>query len=557
MGLREYKAKRDFKKTAEPAPKTKARRKKGLLFVIQKHDASRLHYDFRLELDGVLKSWAVPKGVPFKKGDRRLAMHVEDHPLDYARFEGIIPKGQYGGGTVMVWDIGTWEPLGSDEPARDLDEGKLHFALHGKKLDGEWTLIALKNSDEKNAWLLLKSDESMRAISKKHDDESILTQRTMARIAADKDAEWQSNRDDKSKSFATKVREKSVVEKEVAAKNASFDLAELKKLPEAKPAFIEPMKAKSVEKKPSGTGWIYELKFDGFRALVIKREKDAELISRNQKTLTQKFPELVPALKKLPCKSAVIDGEVVALDEKGRPSFQLLQAHDMNEEHPPICYYAFDLLNLEGRDLRGLPLTERKKVLEKLLEDAPDEIRFSANLEGDVAELLNNVKKLGLEGIVGKRGDSVYETGRRSGAWVKLKVTNEQEFVIGGFTDPQGARSHFGALLVGFYEKEKLIFAAKVGTGFSEKLLRELHAKMKKLQRDDCPFANLPTQRKGRWGQGITRAEMKRCTWIEPALVCQVRFTEWTRDAGLRHPAFLGLREDKSPREVVRELSAL
>lgn len=539
MSLREYKAKRDFQRTAEPAAK-RQRSRGALKFVIQKHAASRLHYDFRLELDGVLKSWAVPKGLPTKKGDRRLAMMVEDHPLAYERFEGIIPPGEYGGGTVMVWDVGTWEGLGSDQPARDLTEGKLHLALHGKKLEGEWTLIALKNADEKNAWLILKSGESMRAIAKKHDDESILTQRTMQQIAAAHDAEWHSHRPDEKKKPRAKTKAVAVP----------------KNLPAARPTFVEPMKAKLVAQVPTGDEWMFELKFDGFRALALKRGAELELLSRNQKNLAGKFAELVTALKKLSCHEAVLDGEIVALDAQGRSSFQLLQAYELNQERPPICFYAFDLLNLEGRDLRSLPLSERKKMLEKILRDAPDEVRFSGALEGEVTPLLVKIRELGLEGLIGKKRDSIYETGRRSGAWVKLKITQQQEFVIGGYTAPQGTRQYFGALLAGVYEKGKLLFTAKVGTGFSAKVLRALHARLQPLRRESCPFANLPTARHGRWGDGITRADMKRCTWVEPELVAQVRFTEWTRDEGLRHPAFLGLREDKAASEVRRERPA-
>jgi bifunctional non-homologous end joining protein LigD len=534
MGLREYERKRDFSRTAEPKGGRKKRNSKALRYVIQKHNASRLHYDFRLEMEGVLKSWAVPKGVPFEQGEKHLAVFVEDHPLDYAAFEGTIPKGQYGGGTVMVWDTGTYESLGGD-PLEDLKSGKLHIELHGKKLRGEWTLIRIRRGESGNEWLLLKSGESMQPLSKKADDSSALTGRTMARIASENDAQWESNRSEPS-------RRKSGTEPRTRAG--------------AKAEFVEPMKAKLVDSPPHGSGWIYELKFDGFRALAVKEGRSLTLLSRNEKPLTAKFPELLPALTALPWKSGIIDGEIVALDPHGRSSFQLLQAHDMGDERPPICYYAFDLLNLDGADLRGLPLVERKAALEKLLAGADDEVRYSASIEGDAAKLIAEVRNRGLEGIIGKKRDSSYEAGRRSGAWVKLKVTNEQEFVIGGYTAPQGSRKYFGALLVGVYENEKLQFTAKVGTGYSDKLLRELHRKFQPLVIESCPFVNLPTQRSGRWGQGITRAEMKRCTWLRPQLVAQVRFTEWTRDAGLRHPAFLGLREDKAAREVVRERAA-
>jgi bifunctional non-homologous end joining protein LigD len=565
MGLREYQRKRDFTITAEPPPKRKSS-KRALLFVIQKHDASRLHYDFRLELGGVLKSWAVPKGVPYKKGEKRLAMHVEDHPLDYARFEGIIPKGQYGGGTVMVWDIGTWEPLGGD-PARDLEQGKLHLALHGKKLEGEWTLVAIRNAREENAWLLLKSGESIRPLTKKEDDASILTGRSMSQIAAEGDAVWQSNREEqKSPSRDLKSRIQKAAAHSQPGKKASGKApkskskpqpdAALAHLPDARPVFVEPMKCKLADAPPQGDDWIYELKFDGFRALAVKEGNRVELISRNSNALTRKFPAVAEALQHLSVSEAVIDGEIVAMDEQGRSSFQLLQDYESNSA-PPLAFYAFDLIQMDGKDLRPLPLPDRKKLLHNLLDDAQEPVRFSADLNGDPELLLSEVKRLGLEGIIGKRKDSVYETGRRSGAWIKLKCQNAQEFVIGGYTEPQGARPYFGALLVGYYENGKLLFATKVGTGFNVKTLRNLHEQFQPLRQEECPFVNLPTERKGRYGQGITRAEMKRCTWLRPELVCQVRFTEWTRDGNLRHPAFLGMREDKPAAQVVREQPAV
>ncbi len=439
-------------------------------------------------------------------------MHVEDHPLDYAEFEGIIPQGEYGGGTVMVWDTGTWEPLGGD-PADDLTAGKLHFAVEGGKLRGEWTLVRTKR--EEKQWLLLKSGESVRAIGKKQDDESALTGRSMAQIAKARDAEWSSS---------GRRRE-----------------------------FVPPMKAKLADAPPASGDWIYELKFDGYRALALKDGAEARLLSRNEKDFTTRFPEIADAVAQLPCKGAILDGEIVALDAEGRPSFQLLQQSELSKERPALCFYIFDLLEMEGEDLRGEPLSERKRRLEKLAEGAGDPIRFSANIDGDPKRLLAEVKKLGLEGLIGKRRDSRYESDKRSGAWIKLKCLNEQEFVIGGFTEPKGARDWFGALLVGYHEQGELLFAAKVGTGFSAKLLKALHEQFQPLRREACPFSNLPTKRKGRWGQGITRSEMSACTWLEPELVCQVRFTEWTGDNGLRHPAFIGMRDDKPALKIVRE----
>lgn len=538
MALKEYNAKRDFTRTAEPKGTTVKPRSAKAMFVIQKHDASRLHYDFRLEMDGVLKSWAVPKGVPTEKGEKRLAVHVEDHPNDYAQFEGIIPPGQYGGGTVMVWDIGTYQVFG-DDPQHWLEkEGKLHFELQGKKLHGEWTLIRIRRTEEDNQWLLLKSGDSVAAISRKKDDESVITGRTMKQIAADKDAEWQSNRSPQATGSKPKTSRPP------------------KERTGAAPKFVEPMKAKLVVRAPEGSGWIYELKFDGYRALMLKNGTEVQLLSRNQKDLTGKFPELIEPLRALPVEHAIIDGEIVALDGEGRSSFQLLQGHDLGER-PPICYYAFDLINFDGEDLRAQSLIERKEQLQKVVGTQRDNlVRFSPGLDGDPQEILAQIRARGLEGLIAKRRDSRYESGQRSGAWVKLKIATEQEFVIGGYTPPQGTRQYFGAILVGYYEGKEFMFAGKVGTGFNTRLLNELHRRFQGLKTGECPFVNLPSQRNGRWGQGITRSQMKQCTWLAPKLVCQVKFTEWTRDANLRHPVFLGVREDKRASQVVRETPA-
>jgi bifunctional non-homologous end joining protein LigD len=326
----------------------------------------------------------------------------------------------------------------------------------------------------------------------------------------------------------------------------------LYRLPKKRPTFVEPMKALLTDELPKGVDWIYELKFDGVRALAIKDNGDIELISRSGKELESKYPELLEPLKKLAAKQAVLDGEIVALDEQGRSSFQLLQSYQMaGVKKPPLFYYVFDLINLDGKDLTVVPLMQRKAMLETLVAKVSAAIRFSPGIKADSARLMREMKARGLEGLIAKRRDSKYESGRRSGAWVKFKWTYEQEFVIGGYTEPKGTRTHFGALLVGYYEKGKLLFAAKVGTGFDQKLLTSLHDKFKKLIRANCSFANLPEKRPG--SQGLSAAEMRRCTWLEPKLVCQVRFAEWTRDDHLRQPAFLGLREDKEPSEVIRE----
>jgi bifunctional non-homologous end joining protein LigD len=577
MGLREYNAKRNFQKTLEPSGSGSGAKdqKQRLLFVIQKHAASHLHYDFRLEMEGVLKSWAVPKGLPLIRGERRLAVEVEDHPFDYRDFEGTIPPGNYGAGTVMVWDTGTYEMV-RDEPLASLKRGELKLRLHGKKLKGEWHLVRMKprDPDAKPQWLIFKSGEDHKPLSPRIQDRSVISKRTMDEITSAADRQWQSNRrrdelprvpDQASPSKKKPAQNNPTVNtRQKAVKSLAPaeppTLAEpdvrinVERLPKASAEFIEPMKAALVEHLPKGPQWIYELKFDGVRALGIKDGSKVRLISRAAKDLGSKYALVLEALKKLPAKSAVLDGEVVAIDESGRSSFQLLQSYQMpSGKKPPLIYYAFDLLQLDGKDLCGLPLLQRKAAALALTERVSPIIKFSAGIKADSEKVMKEMQARGLEGLIAKLKDSKYEPGRRSGKWVKFKWTNEQEFVIGGYTEPQGARSHFGALLVGYYEANKLLFAAKVGTGYDEKTLTNLFQRFQKLVRKDCPFANLP-ERPSAGGRGFGRSQMRLCTWIEPKLVCQVRFSEWTRDHHLRQPAFLGLREDKNPKEVVREI---
>lgn len=545
MGLKEYKAKRNFAKTAEPAGgKALPKAHKGASnFIIQKHDATRLHYDFRLEMEGVLKSWAVPKGLPWTKGEKHLAVEVEDHPVEYASFEGIIPEGQYGGGTVMLWDRGTYRVF-DDDPAKALKAGKLHILLEGEKAKGEWRLVRTQMSAAKPQWLLLKSGESVKPLSKKLDAQSVASGRTMKQIAEQRDAEWQSNREEKKKTSKRKVARR--------AKTISLP----NKLPTAKAQFIEPMKAKLMAAPPAGE-WSYELKFDGIRLIAVKNGETVNLISRNGNELAARFSEVADAVRALPVNDCVLDGEVVAVDEAGRSSFQLLQGRELpgGKAHP-IYYYVFDLLEADGHSLVRLKLEERKELLEQLCASAEDAIRYSGEIGGDATKLLAEVQRRGLEGLIGKQRGSIYEPGSRGGAWIKLKVLNEQEFVIGGYTPPAGARKHFGAVLVGYYEGDRLLFAGKVGTGFDTKLLAALHKKFKAEARDDCPFADLPSKQGGAWVQGITPSMMRKISWVNPVFVCQAKFAEWTRDAKLRQPVFLGLREDKSPRDVKREKPA-
>ena len=560
MGLSTYRKKRDFGLTAEPKgtgkPLPKAVRGASH-FVIQKHDASRLHYDFRLEMDGVLKSWAVPKGLPWKQGEKHLAVEVEDHPLEYAGFEGIIPAGQYGGGTVMVWDEGTYYVYG-ETPLEAWREGKIHLVLNGKKARGEWTLIRIRSNEAKNQWLLLKSGQSIKPVSKKSDDQSAKTGRTMKQIAAASDVEWQSNRPDKRNPFKTRIaravaKRKSAPKAKRAWRAAGKSFAGLEDLPKAKPRFVEPMKPRLLEQPPSVGDWLYELKFDGIRAIAVKSARAINLISRNEKQLNGRFPEIARACEKIGGDEYVVDGEVVALDDAGRSSFQLLQRAELEGKEAPLAFYVFDLLQLNGHNTMSLPVVQRKAWLSQLLPASSDLIRFSGELGGKAETLLAEIKRLGLEGLIGKLRQSPYEPGRRSGNWVKIKCVNEQEFVIGGYTPPAGSRKYFGALLVGYYDKDRLLFAGKVGTGFDSRSLASLYQKLRAEKRDDCPFADLPSKQGGQWVQGITPAEMRKCTWVNPKFVCEVKFAEWTRDLKLRQPVFLGLREDKDAREVVRE----
>ncbi len=546
MSLGEYHKKRDFERTVEPRGARKVRGKGGR-YVIQKHAASRLHYDFRLEMGGTLKSWAVPKGIPFEKGEKHLAVQVEDHPVEYRDFEGIIPEGQYGGGTVMVWDAGTYESLGS-EAAKDLAAGKLHFALKGKKLKGEWTLVRIKRGDEKQ-WLLIKSGADLKSVSKKKDDESALTGRTMAKIARARAAEWDAV------AVPASARKQPTAKRLPAAAKPAEAPKSLRRLrePAAKQAFVAPMMATLVSAAPTHGKWRYEVKFDGFRALAFHNGQEAQLFSRNAKDFNLRFPEIAAAVAALPLHDAILDGEIVALEADGRSSFQLLQGLETESERPPLVFYVFDLLRAAGRDLRDQPLEARRERLRKIVAGASELIKFSADIAGHSNALLTEVRRLGLEGLIGKKEESVYESGRRSRNWIKLKCVHEQEFVIGGYTPPEGSRKHFGALLVGVHEGKRLLFAGKVGTGFNAAVLQLVHEEMKRFAQPNCPFSDLPEKKQGRWAQNITPREMRLCRWVAPRLVCQVKFTEWTNDRKLRHPVFLGLRDDRPAGKVMRE----
>jgi bifunctional non-homologous end joining protein LigD len=534
--LRAYAEKRDFAKTDEPAPSAPQRSQQGSRrrFVIQKHAASHLHYDFRLESSDTLKSWAVPKGVPLKMDDRRSAFATEDHPIEYLDFEGTIAEGEYGGGTVMVWDIGTFDTM-----AGHYWKGFWKVYLTGKKLRGEWTLQKVDDNGEKPRWVLTKTGANHKPISATLDDSSALSKRTMAQIAGDNDAQWDST---KPASEAKTSR----ADQRAAKRGGRTPTRATRKIPE--PEFVEPMLARIVTEVPEGNGWTYEIKWDGYRALAIKHGETVRVLSRKGNNMNREFPTVVEALKALPVHTVVIDGEIVALDETGRPSFQMLQHRASGEG--TIVDYAFDLLNVDGEDWRSRPLVERKAKLEEII--AGSQLRPSISLSGDPHRIVEQVQKLGLEGVVAKRGDSRYKSGERSGDWVKFKLSPEQEFVVGGFKPGNPLES----LVVGYYDGEKLLCAGKVRQGLNPRNRRELYELLEPLMSDVCPFSNLPNSKKSHWGEGITAAQMHEHHWVMPKIVVQVSFVEWTRAGNLRHGEFKGLRGDKSAREVQREIAA-
>ncbi|MBA2564394.1 MAG: DNA ligase D [Gemmatimonadetes bacterium] len=525
--LAEYRGKRDPAKTAEPF-EAAAEDTDGL-FVVQKHAASRLHYDFRLAIGGVLVSWAVPKGPSYNPRDRRLAMHVEDHPLSYKDFEGTIPKGEYGGGSVIVWDRGPFRLREGSVAA-----GSLKVDLSGRKLVGGWALVRIRGRDATGKeWLLIKERDEHADPDRDvagEEPTSVVSGLTVEEVGKRKDArQWNSRVLRAIESLSPGAAPRAAI-----------------------PAELSFMKARLETSVPAGREWIYEIKLDGVRALAIRSADEVRLVTRNAKEVAFRYPEVSQALAALQGGDFVMDGEIVAFDEQGRSRFELLQGRIHLAENDriaaaarsvPLFYHAFDLLHAEGHDLAGAPLVGRKAILQAWLEtvDAPSCVRYSDHFEGDGKAFLAAACGRGLEGVIAKRRDAPYR-GARTGDWVKLKCVGRQELVIGGFTPPQGARSHFGALLVGVYAGNRLIYAGKVGTGFDEATLTDLSRRLASIPRKDPPFVDPPRER------GVT--------WVEPRLVAEVRFTEWTSDGKLRHPAFAGLRDDKPPRECVREVPA-
>jgi len=619
MTLQEYQRKRRFEET--PEPPAKVEKAGGNRFVVQKHDATRLHYDFRLEMEGVLKSWAVPKGPSLDPADKRLAMQVEDHPVSYFDFEGNIPEGNYGAGSVMVWDVGTWQPLspvqkdgkylpGTEaEAAAMLAKGDLKFRLNGQRLKGDFALVKMKGrrpGSKGNEWLLIKKHDQY--VEEGYEietiDESVLSQRSMDEIVGDAGSkEWKSSRpagrgrlkaawladavarveqkkklknvDDaegaKGRKEKTGARNsKPAVHADGEEKKASRESLQENDIPKASaspassavlvakpakrpmPTRIHPMLAESIEKPFDGEDWLFEIKWDGYRAIAFIENGKVRLVSRNQNELTPRYPELNDMASFIKAKNAILDGEVVALDEDGRASFSLMQQRTgfrpggrrgAANADIPVLYYAFDLLYLDGQDWRRVALEERKKKLAALIISG-DALRFSDHYEKHGKAIFEIAQQRKLEGILAKKKASFYEE-RRSHEWLKIKIRQRVDCVVGGYTEPEGTRAHFGSLVLGLYDKGKrLIHVGQVGSGFDQELLNHISKLLEKIETKKNPF------------HGGVEA-LRKVSWVKPELVAEVEYAEWTGGTSegsgpkLRAPVFCGLRDDKDPRECV------
>lgn len=566
MGLDTYKKKRSFNKTPEPAGKKSTGKTKattgGLHFVVQKHDATRLHYDFRLEMEGVLKSWAIPKGPSMNPEDKRLAMMVEDHPYDYKDFEGIIPPGNYGAGTVIVWDEGTYEPMefegdGKNAEKHLLDQlrkGSLKIRMHGQKLKGDFALVHIKSSED-NAWLLIKHNDkyaSQTDVTKKN--KSVQSGMKLEQVAKESTTEWVSNKKVTTAKKSSAAR-KTKTTSSTAKKTSSTKAAPAKKQPVKKkvppvietlikkgkrqpmPSGIIPMLATLTDGAFDDKNWVFEIKYDGYRALSYISGNDVTIMSRKNLSFNQKFSPVVTALQDLGLE-AVIDGEIVALNETGKSDFQLLQQWQKTGQGE-LIYYVFDVLWINGYNVMDLPLHERKEILQQILPEHAM-IRYSDHVEQSGNQFFEAARQQGLEGIIAKQIDSPYSPKVRTKQWLKIKSNQRQEVVIGGFTETRGSRSHFGALVLGVYEKNKLIYIGHTGSGFTEQSLAAVYKKLKPLITSNSPFDKKP------------KTNMP-CTWVKPVLVCEVKFSEWTKDNILRQPIFMGLRVDKKAKEVYKE----
>jgi len=607
MALEEYKRKRRFEETPEPPPEVDT--KPGHRFVVQMHDATRLHYDFRLEMEGVLKSWAVPKGPSLDPADKRLAMQVEDHPVSYFDFEGNIPEGNYGAGTVIVWDVGTWQPLspvavqgkyvpGTEaEAAAMIAKGDLKFRLNGKRLQGDFALVKMKGrrpGSKGNEWLMIKKhdEHEVEGYDIEAIDTSVLSGRTLDEIAGDAgSAEWKSRpagrgklkaawladavaRVEKKKKLTTEGTEEHRVKTSpakalpaipaTAAKSSVTSVPSVVKavpvpspVKRPMPTTIHPMLAESVEQPFDGAEWLFEIKWDGYRAIAFIQDGKVRLVSRNQNDLTPRYPELKDLAQSIKAKNAILDGEVVALDDEGRASFSLMQQRTgfrpggkraAANAGVPVLYYAFDLLYLDGYDWRHVPLEERKRKLQSLVVTG-EALRYSDHYAEQGKALFEMARKKGLEGVVAKKRASYYEE-RRSREWLKIKIRHRLECVVGGFTEPEGSRAHFGSLVLGLYDKKgRLIHVGQAGSGFDQKSLDEIWETLKKLQSKKNPFF------------GEVEA-LRKTFWVKPELVAEIEFAEWTGGTSegsgpkLRAPVFLGLRDDKDPKECLLEEGA-
>ncbi|WP_250483675.1 DNA ligase D [Caballeronia sp. GaOx3] len=573
--LETYQRKRTFDKTPEPsgAAKRSARARKSadhaLSFVIQEHDARRLHYDFRLELDGTLKSWAVPKGPSLDPSVKRLAVHVEDHPLDYGSFEGDIPEGNYGAGSVIVWDRGTWAPQSGtvEEAAREYEKGKLKFVLDGEKLHGGWTLVKshMRGSGDKEQWLLIKERDDEARPEAEYD---ILLKKPGSVMSTSLGAR------DKSGAVRERTERKAVAKKaparkpagkkanghahpDIVANRSAESLRTLSHEPaiegavKAKlPATFKPQLATLVDAAPPGNDWAYEIKFDGYRVLArietIKGKHEILIYTRNGNDWTAKFSKQVKALERLDIESGWLDGEAVVLDDRGLPDFQALQnAFDVGRPQDIVVYF-FDVPYLNGYDLRNVPLVQRRAILKALIEPIDDPVlRYSQDFAFHADDLLKSACDMALEGIIGKRIDSTYVSGR-STSWIKLKCRRRQEFVIGGYSEPSGSRGQFGALLLGVYDTHgKLQYAGRVGSGFDHATLIAVKKELDKREVKRMPFASEPQER--------SRTPVH---WVKPELVAECNFAEWTKERIVRQASFVSLRDDKPARQIVKEVPA-
>ncbi len=542
MALEQYRAKRNFAATPEPKPRARKAGKAGNSFVVQKHDATRLHYDFRLEMDGVLKSWAVTRGPSLVAGEKRLAVAVEDHPLDYGDFEGAIPKGEYGGGAVIIWDRGTWTPIG--DARKGYAKGHLDFELHGEKLKGRWHLVRMRGKprEKRENWLLIKGDDEF-ARSKEAPDileqqpKSVKTGRPIAAVAGEPPG-WSSKT---GRIKRGKASGGPAPQPGAPADPSSVDGAKKAPMPE----FVEPMLATLMGTPAAGERWLHEIKFDGYRLQARIKDGRVTLRTRSGLDWTAKFGEgVVTALSRLPAREALIDGELVVENDGGASDFSALQADLSEGRTDRFLFYAFDLLYLDGFDLRATPLVKRKDLLEAIIGAGAGIVRFSGHFDESGALVLRHACRLGLEGVVSKLRDSPYRSGRGR-SWIKSKCSARQEFVVAGFVPSATAREAIGSLVLGVYEQNALRYVGRVGTGFSAAVAKALHARLEPMRISASPFADR-----------LSADEIRQVRFVRPELAAEVDFRAWTADGQLRHASFRALREDKPAREIVREAAS-